>query len=158
MKKAICLFLSVAFLFVGCGRQTEQLIVSEFSKKATVKWKDFSYNCQISYKNNKVEVEVLSTAANGIVIGYDGTSLNISYGEIEISSENKKLNFTNPAIAVYEAISYLNSVSLDTDTLKNGTSAQGECDVGVFTALFDNNSNLIALEFPGEELYIEFKD
>lgn len=147
----------IAFLFVGCSRQTGQITVSDFSKDATVKWNEFSYNCKIDYKENCVSVEVLSTAASGTVIGYDGKNLTIKYGDIEINSQNKKLNFTNPAIAVYEALSYLNTVSLDTDKLKNGTAVQGECDVGVFTAVFDSSNNLSALEFQSENLYIEFK-
>lgn len=157
MKRALSLFLVIAFLFVGCGRQTQQITVGDFSKEATVKWNEFSYNCRIDYKENCVSVEVLSTAASGTVISYDGKNLSIKYGDIEINSQNKKLNFTNPAIAVYEALSYLNSVSLETDTLKNGTSVQGECNAGIFTAIFDKNNNLTVLEFQSENLYIEFK-
>ena len=103
MKRLFPIFL-VLILLCGCSAQKSDFELPYFSKSARISCRGFEYDCKITYSRQGVEVDVLSTAAKGLNITYNGSELAFSYGNIKISEPNNNFELTNPAIAVFDIV------------------------------------------------------
>ena len=84
MKRLFPIFLAL-ILLCGCSAQKSDFELPYFSKNARISCRGFEYDCKITYSRQGVEVDVLSTAAKGLNITYNGSELAFSYGDIKIS-------------------------------------------------------------------------
>ena len=96
---------------------------------------------------------MLSTAAKGLNITYNGSELAFSYGDIKISEPNNNFELTNPAIAVFDIVKEVQMLSKsDLEKLNSGHQVCGE-----FIAVFGTDYSLQSIEFANRDFIIEFK-
>ncbi len=158
MKKIFALFLTLVFLLGGCASNESVKPVKSFSENAGVKFRNFTYDCTVVYNGKAVTLSAQSTSAAGLVLTYDGKTLGITYDDISLSQIDNHLNSSNPAIAIYEAIEYVNNTQeSDVSTVKNGFVINGETSLGDFTLETDGEFYPVSLVFKDAELSFDFK-
>ena len=101
---------------------------------------------------------MLSTAAKGLSIYYNGNEISFSYGDIKVLEQNRNFELTNPAIAVFDLISAINNQS-DAELKKENNSYKicGKTKLGNFIADFDETFRPVAVRFSDSDFEIEFK-
>ncbi len=144
-------------LLVGCKAEKGGQTVSGFSLNAAVSWNDFSYECSVVSSSDAVTVTVQSTSAAGLVITYNGKSVTMSYEDMDFTQNNKNFDPTNPAIAIYDVVQYINgSGDLQPQTTKDGFLVKGETALGAFTLETDKELLPVSLSFSDTGLTFRF--
>ncbi len=157
MKRLFPVVLALVLL-CGCSAQKSDFELHYFSKSARISCRNFEYDCNITYSQQGVRVDVLSTAAKGLGITYNGNTLGFFYGDIKISEPNNNFELTNPAIAVFDAVSKIKSLSLqDFEKLKSGYQIIGKTPLGEFTATLGDDYSIQSIIFNDFDYSIEFK-
>lgn len=160
MKRVFCLIILLIFVFAGCSANSivSEPEISDFTQEASVNWNGFSYDCTISMQNDLISVRIKSTQAVGLELIYNGKTVQYIYDDIKYTAENQNLDFTNPAVAVYDAFSALKSHN-DThfEKLKDGYEARGKTELGEFILTLNSDYSYKSLYFSTANLNIEFK-
>lgn len=157
MKRLFPIFLAL-ILLCGCSAQKSDFELPYFSKSARISCRGFEYDCKITYSWQGVEVDVLSTAAKGLNITYNGSELAFSYGDIKISEPNNNFELTNPAIAVFDIVKEVQKLSKsDLEKLNSGHQVCGKTALGEFIAVFGTDYSLQSIEFANRDFIIKFK-
>lgn len=160
MKRVFCLIILLMFVFAGCADKNavSEPEISDFTQNAVVNWNGFSYDCVISMQNGFVSVQVKSTQAEGLEIIYNGKTVQYIYNDIKYTAENQNLDFTNPAVAVYDALRTLKSADTHFVRLKDGYEARGETALGEFVLTLNSDYSNASISFINSNLNIEFKN
>lgn len=145
-------------LLCGCSAQKSDFELPYFSKSVRISCRNFEYDCNITYSQQGIRVDVLSTAAKGLGITYNGNTLGFFYGNIKISEPNNNFELTNPAIAVFDTVSQIKSLSAQNlERLKSGYQIIGKTPLGEFTAVLGEDYSIQSIKFNDPDLIIEFK-
>lgn len=157
MKRIFSILLALSLL-CGCSAEKSKFELPYFSKNAIISCRNFEYDCNISYSKEGVTIDVLSTAAKGLSIYYNGNEISFSYGDIKILEQNRNFELTNPAIAVFDLISVIKNQS-DVELKKENNSYNicGKTKLGDFIADFDEDFQPVSVRFSESDFEIEFK-
>lgn len=153
--------LVIMMIFTGCQiKNYTPEIPLTFEENVKVVLGDYSYTCKIcKFKSGEVQVDITSTSAKGLVMRYDGNTLNFTYADYSYSIDAKNFERKNPAIVVYEVFECVNSTdgakSFKTD---GGYKYEGKTSLGNFTLYLreDNTVSLITVKSAG--FAMEFTD
>ncbi len=157
MKRLFPIFLAL-ILLCGCSANKGDFDLPYFSKSARISCRNFEYDCNITYSQQGIRVDVLSTAAKGFGITYNGNTLGFFYGDIKISEPNNNFELTNPAIAVFDTVSQIKSLSAQNlERLQSGYQIVGKTQLGEFNAVLDEDYSIQSIKFNDPDLAIEFK-
>lgn len=161
MKKVLGLMLVMLVIFTGCQikNYTPEIPVT-FDENVKVVSGDYSYTCKIrKFESNEVQAEITSTSAKGLVMQYDGSTLDFTYADYSYSLEADNFERKNPAIVVYEVFECITSPD-GTKAVKteNGYKYDGKISSGNFTLYLrdDNSVSLITVKSAG--FVMEFTD
>ncbi len=159
MKRALP-FILIFMLFAGCQvKDYTPIKPADFEQEVTVVSGDFSYDCKVCSKENVVTVTVLSTAAKGMVMSYNGDTLDFDYSGFEYNIDGKNFEKTNPAIAVYEVIDYIdNTPDISIKKIDGGFKYEGRVAMGNFILIQNDDNSLKSLSFRDTDYHIDFKN
>ena len=157
MRKILLLLFIPALLLCGCSAQPQQG-AAYFSGKAEIGFNGSSYSAAVVYNANGIEVDVLDTAAAGLRFVYDGASLLFGYSGIRLAQADKGLEPSNPAIALYDALSAAkNSESSSMFTVDGGFLINGKTPLGAFELRLSQDMEPQSLIFENNALTMEFE-
>lgn len=160
MKKIFPLFLAVILLLTGCKAKnyTPELPVA-FKQNAVVASGDFSFECEICKNEEKVAVTVLSTKAKGLVMSFDGKTLNFNYNEFSHQIDGVNFENSNAAIVVYQVIeSAADEENIIIRKVDGGYKYEGKIPYGDFILLQGDDNSLKSISFRNRDLIIEFEN
>ena len=92
MKRIFSILLALSLL-CGCSAEKSKFELPYFSKNAIISCRNFEYDCNISYSKEGVTIDVLSTAAKGLSIYYNGNEISF------INSPFLSKTFKKPAVS-----------------------------------------------------------
>lgn len=162
MKKLFSLLLifMMTVLLSSCSTQEEKntpVLPSSFNQRAKVSAGDFSYQCEICKKEEKLILTVLSTNAQGLVMTYDGSNMNFSFSEIVGDAPAVSLPKQNAVIVLYDALRSLEEQEgLVPSVVNEGYRYQGKTALGNFVLLTDKNGSLKAFTMKSIDMEIQF--
>ena len=163
MKKCFCFLLALIELFVlgSCaGGKTpleQRISVSDFSQYADITIGEKSYDCIIEYLDGIVSVTAQSSAASGLRQTYDGSELTLNYENMEVPFSGSSADVVNPAVEIFNVISYINNESVTAIPFENGVRVDGNIQLGAFTAVFNKDYSLNYIDIKNANIYIKFK-
>ncbi len=159
MKKIIPLFIAVILLLAGCRLKTYNPEIADFSQGACVESGNFSYTCDISLAVNVVTVTATSTNATGMSIVYNGKSALFRYSDMEYEIVSDKIDYTNPARAVYDAFEALRAGMPDNASkTADGFRYDGKTELGSFTLLQYEDYSYKSISFKDADIHIIFTE
>ncbi len=157
MKKIIPLVLVIVLLLCGCSVEKYTPELTDFKQSASVDLGDFSYTCEICKKEDVVEIKVTSTNANGMTILYNGDKVKFNYEDILIDFDGNKIDYTNPAIMIYEVFDYLNNnKDMNVSKIENGFKYAGKTRMGEFVLIQNDDKSYESLTFKNANVNISF--
>ena len=149
----ILFFISI---FTGCQikEYTPELPIS-FNQKATVSTGDFAFECEICKTETKVDVTVLSTQAEGLVMSYNGQDLTFTYEDFSHAVDGKDFEPTNTAIIIYEVFESLNTTA-QSKKIDGGYQHFGKITLGDYVLLQNDDNSLKSIEIRSAGIFISF--
>lgn len=158
MKRIIPVFIAVILLFAGCKVKTYNPEIADFSQSAAVETGSFSYTCDISLLENVVTVTAKSTNANGMSIVYNGKSAMFKYLDMEYEIVSDKIDYTNPARAVFEVFEVLKAeMPENASKTADGFRYDGKTELGSFTVLQYDDYSYKSISFKDADIHIVFE-
>lgn len=158
MKKIICAVLTLLLL---CGCQAKvytPVLNTDFSENAVFQTGDFSYNANVQRKEGVVSVKVNSTAAAGMVITYDGSTVTFNQNGMQKALSGENIDKTNPAVAIYDVFNYLDTTAdLQCSKTENGYKYNGTSRIGEFNLIQNTDGTYNTIVFPQADLKITFQ-
>lgn len=149
--------LVIVFLFCGCKVKNYTPELTDFKQNASVTSGDFSYTCEICKNEGVVTIIATSTNAKGMCIRYDGKTASFIYDDIKLDFDGKKLDYTNPAIAVFEVFYYLqNNENINVSKVDSGFKYEGKTNLGDFVLLQNDDLSYDALVFKDANIIFDF--
>lgn len=159
MKKIIPLTLVIMLLFCGCKVKTYTPELTDFKQNASVTSGDFSYTCEICKSEGVVTIVATSTNAKGTSITYDGKIASFVYDDMKCDFDGTKLDYTNPAIAIFDVFNYLeNSDEIDVSKTDGGFKYEGKTNLGDFILLQNDDYSYESLVFKDANITISFEE
>lgn len=158
MKKIIPLSLIILLIFSGCKikNYTPEIPVT-LEQNVKVTSGDFSYDCVICKTESAVSVTVDSTAAKGLVMEYDGKTLNFSFAGFSYEVDGSNFERKNPAIVLYEVFDYINSASqLNARKIDGGFKYEGKISLGDFILIQNDDNSFESLTVKSADYNIQF--
>lgn len=144
-------------MFAGCKVKTYNPEIADFSQSASVETGDFAYTCDISLQEKVVTVTATSTNANGMSIIYNGKSALFRYSDMEYEIVSDKIDYTNPARAVYDVFEALRASMPDNASkTADGFRYDGKTELGSFTVLQYDDYSYKSISFKDANIYIVF--
>lgn len=132
--------------------------IADFSQSASVEAGDFSYTCDISLNEKVVTVTATSTNANGMSIVYNGKSALFRYSDMEYEIVSDKIDYTNPARAVYDAFEVLRASMPDNASkTADGFRYDGKTELGSFTVFQYDDYSYKSISFKDANINIIFQ-
>lgn len=157
MKKIIPLVLVIVLLFCGCKIKNFTPELTDFKQNASVDLGDFLYTCEICKKDDVVEIKVTSTNASGMSIIYDGEKVSFNYDDIVIDYNADKIDYTNPAIIIFDVFNYLNNEdNLSVLKIDNGFKYEGKTNLGEFILIQNEDLSYDSLVLKNANINIKF--
>ena len=150
MKKIISLLFVSLFIFTfsSCTiKINTPEIPQSFNQNAVVTSGDFSFECEICKNEEIVSVKVKNTNALGLIMMYDGNTVNFKYDEY-----SKKISGEN-----FEKINALENEETQKHIIDGGVKYEGKTNFGEFVLLQNDNSTLKSLSFKNIDYRIDFK-
>ena len=142
MKKIISLLLVSLFIFTfsSCTiKINTPEIPQSFNQNAVVTSGDFSFECEICKNEEIVSVKVKNTNALGLIMMYDGNTVNFKYDEYSKKISGENFEKGNTAI------------------INGGVKYEGKTNFGEFVLVQNDNSTLKSLSFKNSDYRIDFK-
>lgn len=159
MKRAIPLALIIMLVFFsGCKvkNYTPEIPVT-LEQNVRVISGDFSYDCKICKTEENVTVTVSSTAAEGMIMSYDGKNLSFSYADFSYDINGKNFEKRNPAIVIYEVFDYINTAEqLNAKKIDGGYKYEGKISLGDFILIQNDDNSFSDLTMRNTDYKIEF--
>ncbi len=161
MKKALGLILVMLVIFTGCQMKnyTPEIPLT-LDENVKVISGDYSYTCKIrKSESNEVQAEITSTSAKGLVMQYDGSTLDFTYCDYSYSIDAENFERKNPAIVVYEVFECVNSPdSAKGFKTDNGYKYEGKISLGNFTLYLRDDSSVSLITVKSAGFVMEFTD
>ncbi len=157
MKKIAPLLL-IFLLLSGCKvKNYTPEIPLTLEQNVRVTSGDFSYDCKICKTESDVSVTVNSTAAQGLTMVYNGSTLSFSYADFSHDIDGKNFEKKNPAIVIYEVFEYINSTEqLSAKKIDGGFKYEGKISLGDFILIQNEDNSLSVLTMRNIDYKIEF--
>lgn len=160
MKRAVSIVLLLIIIcFSGCEtKKYSSDVTADFSQDAVVTSEDFSYSCKISRKDGVISLYVLSTAAKGMEIKYDGRTVLFTYEDMSYEALGEDMEKNNPVIALYDAFEYLiSSEAVRSQKTDDGFRFDGSTSLGKFILYQSDDGSYESIHFLTSELLVEFE-
>ena len=139
MKKVISLSLCMAVMLLCACTQVVKSpqIKTSFSQKAS-----------------KVYITPTSTNAKGMTISCDASTITFTRRDMVNTAEKSKVSPYNPAVIIYDVIT---SSSASVPKKEGGNyTFSGKTSVGDYTLMMNESSDLLSLQIPTADCYVEF--
>lgn len=160
MKKIISLLLVSLFIFTfsSCTiKINTPEIPQSFNQNAVVTSGDFSFECEICKNEEIVSVKVKNTNALGLIMIYDGNTVNFKYDEYSKKISGENFEKGNTAIIIYDVINALENEEMQKHIIDGGVKYEGKTNFGEFVLVQNDNSTLKSLSFKNSDYRIDFK-
>lgn len=160
MKKIISLLFVSLFIFTfsSCTiKINTPEIPQSFNQNAVVTSGDFSFECEICKNEEIVSVKVKNTNALGLIMTYDGKTVNFKYDEYSKKISGENFEKGNTAIIVYDVINALENGETQRHIIDGGVKYEGKTNFGEFVLVQNDNSTLKSLAFKNSDYKISFK-
>ena len=124
------LFILLSALLSSCSTKvyTPEL-KTDFTSDASVTFGDFKYNCKVTKTADYLSVTPVDTAAAGMVIRCDGSTVTFTKGSMKREFPAEKITPLNPAVLMYEVFNSLDTAESkvsDGELVFSGTISAGE--------------------------------
>ena len=156
MKKIISLSLCLAVMLLCACTQVVKSpqIKNSFSQKATITIGDYSYTANVKFDGSKVYITPTSTNAKGMTISCDASTVTFTRRDMVNTAEKSKVSPYNPAVIIYDVIT---SSSASVPKKEGGNyTFSGKTSVGDYTLMMNESSDLLSLQIPTADFYVEF--
>ncbi|MGN1124298.1 MAG: hypothetical protein ACI4RR_08145 [Eubacterium sp.] len=160
MKRAFAFLFALIFVCLsGCKvKNYTPEIPASFEQSVTVSDGDFSYECEACRKDGIVTITVLDTNAKGMVMSYNGKSLNLRYNQLSYDIDAKRFEKSNPAIVIYELFDYIeNTQDMNVRKIDSGFKYEGRISSGSFILLQNEDNSFDTLSFKTNDIVYKFK-
>ena len=156
MKKIISLSLCLAVMLLCSCTQTVKSpqIKTSFSQKATITIGDYSYTANVKFDGSKVYITPTSTNAKGMTISCDASTVTFTRRDMVNTAEKSKVSPYNPAVILYDVITSSSASASKKETESYAFS--GKTSVGDYTLTINSSSDLVSLQIPTADFYVEF--
>ena len=156
MKKLISFSMCLVFLLL-CGCSTVKSTVElkpKYSQTATVKMGEYSYSANVKFDGKSVYITPTSTNAKGMTISCDASTVTFTRRDMVNTAEKSKVSPYNPAVIIYDVIT---SSSASVPKKEGGNyTFSGKTSVGDYTLMMNESSDLLSLQIPTADFYVEF--
>lgn len=156
MKKLISFSMCLVFLLL-CGCSTVKSTVElkpKYSQTATVKMGEYSYSANVKFDGKSVYITPTSTNASGMTISCNGKDVAFSRRDMLTKADKSKVSPYNPAVIIYDVIT---SSSASVPKKEGGNyTFSGKTSVGDYTLMMNESSDLLSLQIPTADFYVEF--
>jgi hypothetical protein len=132
-------------------------IAAAFNQNAVVTSGDFSFECEICKNEEIVSVKVKNTNALGLIMIYDGNTVNFKYDEYSKKISGENFEKGNTAIIIYDVINALENEETQKHIIDGGVKYEGKTNFGEFVLVQNDNSTLKSLSFKNSDYRIDFK-
>ena len=130
-------------------------IKTSFSQKATITIGDYSYTANVKFDGSKVYITPTSTNAKGMTISCDASTVTFTRRDMVNTAEKSKVSPHNPAVIIYDVITSSSSASVPKKEGEN-CAFSGKSSVGDYTLMMNESSDLLSLQIPTADFYVEF--
>ena len=145
----------VFLLLCGCStvKSTVEL-KPKYSQTATVKMGEYSYSANVKFDGKSVYITPTSTNAKGMTISCDASTVTFTRRDMVNTAEKSKVSPYNPAVIIYDVIT---SSSASVPKKEGGNyTFSGKTSVGDYTLMMNESSDLLSLQIPTADFYVEF--
>ena len=160
MKRLVPLLIFIIAFFTGCDvKNYTPEIPATLNQSATVSSGDFSFQCEICKNQEGVKVTVLSTEAKGMVMMYNGESLDFVYENYSHTVNAQKFERDNIAIVVYEVLQYINTAEQqEIKKIDGGYQYNGKISAGDFILIQNDDNTFNSIAIPSADFKITFEN
>lgn len=145
--------LTLITLFGCSANNLTPIYNTDIKSNAVYKIGDYSFSCDITYKDNVATVVATNTRAKGLTLSYDGRCATYTNGDLSKAVPASTISPFNPSRVIYCVFSALPKANV---TTKDGiTTYFGESSLGDYT-LITNGSTLQSLTIPNVKINIVF--
>ncbi|MCR5207572.1 MAG: hypothetical protein K6C14_03745 [Eubacterium sp.] len=145
----------MSLLLTSCtSRVYTPEIRSEFTAEAEYSFSGFKYKTKITVTPDTVIVELLTTAARGLIIKNDGKNITYAQGSMRKSFPVEKIDVTNPSRVIYDVFNDV--VSLTPEIAGEQFVFKGECSAGRYILRLDRTGYAESLSLPQSDITINF--
>lgn len=145
----------VFLLLCGCStvKSTVEL-KPKYSQTATVKMGEYSYSANVKFDGKSVYITPTSTNASGMTISCNASTVTFTRRDMVNTAEKSKVSPYNPAVIIYDVIT---SSSASVPKKEGGNyTFSGKTSVGDYTLMMNESSDLLSLQIPTADFYVEF--
>ncbi len=156
MKKII-LLLFLPLLLTSCAiKSYTPIIESSFCYDAKYIMGDFCFNCNVKKEDEKITVTVKDTLAEGLIICYDGQSVEFKKDEFSYTISGEKLDKSNPSILLSDVFEYVKAnAQVCVQKTENGFKYTGTIPLGEFELYQNSDNEFYLITIPNANIRIE---